>query len=116
MRINLKELCGTNCVALDDGEKVYQQLFPELREKRTVELDFSGIELVFSPFLMGALGKLLDHFEKETVMQRVSLRNISEEHLRSINEFLDRADRQAREASDVETMRDLFEEDELGDI
>ncbi|MCA9483695.1 MAG: STAS-like domain-containing protein [Nitrospina sp.] len=116
MRIKLKELCGSKCVALDDGQKVYQQLFPELREKRTVELDFSGVDLVFSPFLMGALGKLLDHFEKETVMQRVSLCHISEEHLRSVNDFLDRADQRASEASDVETMRDLFEEDELGDI
>lgn len=109
-------MCGPKCVALDDGQKVYEQLFPELREKRTVELDFSGVEMVFSPFLMGSLGKLLNHFEKETVMERVSLCHISEEHLRSVNAFLDRADRQATEESDLQNMRDLFEEDELGDI
>ena len=116
MRIKLSELCGPRCVALDDGQKLYERLFSELKEKRSVDLDFSGVEMVFSPFLMGSMGKLLNHFEKETVMQRVSLCNITEEHLRTVNDFLDRADQQATEKEDVETMKSLFEEDELGDI
>ncbi len=116
MRIKLIELCGPRCAGLDDGQKVYEQLFSELKEKRSVDLDFSGVELVFSPFLMGALGKLLNHFEKETVMQRVSFCNITEEHLRTVNDFLNRADQQATEQSDAETMQSLFEEDGVGDI
>lgn len=116
MRIKLIELCGPRCTGLDDGQKVYGQLFSELKEKRSVELDFSEVELVFSPFLMGALGKLLNHFEKETVMQRVSFCHIKEEHLRTVNDFLNRADQQATEQSDAETMQTMFEEDGIGDV
>ncbi len=116
MRIALRELAGPRCTGLDDGARVYELLFPELKNKRQVELDFSGVELLFSPFLMGALGKLLDHFEKETILSRVSICNISEEHLKTVNEFLDRAERRATEQSDQETLRMLFEEDELGEF
>ncbi len=116
MRIKLIDRIGAQCVSLDDGKTLYDEIFPEIKEKRSVELDFSNVELVFSPFLMGALGKLLNYFEIEIVMQRVILCNISEEHLKTVNDFLNRAEKQATEQSDHETMESLFEEDELGDI
>ena len=100
MRIKLIDRIGAQCVSLDDGKTLYDDIFPELKEKRSVELDFSNVELVFSPFLMGALGKLLNYFEKETVMQRLVLCNISEEHLKTINDFLDRADLSSRSIAD----------------
>ncbi|MFQ5481747.1 MAG: STAS-like domain-containing protein [Nitrospinaceae bacterium] len=109
-------MIGPRCVALDEGYRVYDLIFPELKNQRAVELDFEGVELMFSPFLMGAVGRLLAHFDKTTLLQRLIPCRISEDHLREFNEFLDRADRRESENSDHESMRDLFEEDELGDI
>ncbi len=86
------------------------------KENQSIELDFSNIKLLFSPFLMGFIGKLLNFYEKETIMTRLVLCNISQEHLKTVNEFIDRADRQTNEESDRETMESLFEEDELGEI
>lgn len=90
MKIRLVELVGPRCQGLDDGKKLYDLIFPEIKNGRSVELDFSDVELVFSPFLMGAIGKLLNHFEKDTIMQRLVLGPISEEHLKTVNDFLDR--------------------------
>ena len=87
MKIVLTEFIDTHCVALDDGIRLYQEVLPELKEKRAVELDFSGVQAIFSPFLMGFIGKLVDHFEKEFIMERLVFGNITADHLKIINEL-----------------------------
>jgi STAS-like domain of unknown function (DUF4325) len=116
MRVQLNEMIGSECVSLDQGEKVYRLLLGELKEQRTVEVDFQEVQTLFSPFLMGCMGKLLGHFEKEILMQRLTLCNISPDHLKTVNEFIDRAEAQSTEQENLQTMKDLFEEDELGDF
>jgi len=116
MRVQLIETIGSECISLDQGEKMYQLLLGDLKEKKTVEVDFQGVQTLFSPFLMGWLGKLLGHFEKEAVMERLAFCNIKPEHLKSVNEFIDRADARSTEQGDLQTMKDLFEEDELGEF
>ncbi len=116
MRIQLIGTIGPECVSLDQGEKVYRLLLGELKERKTVEVDFQGVQTLFSPFLMGCLGKLLGHFEKEVLMQRLAFCNISSDHLKTINEFIDRAEARSTEQGDLQTMKEFFEEDELGDF
>ena len=116
MRIQLAELIGPQCTALGEGDTLYQQLYPEMKAGQSVELDFSGVETLFSPFLMGSFGKLLQHFEKETLMQRLILCNVSQENLKMVNEFIDRAEQRLTEENNADSMKELFEEDELGDI
>ncbi|MDH5762716.1 MAG: STAS-like domain-containing protein [Nitrospinota bacterium] len=116
MRIKLLEIIGPECVSLDQGQKLYYLLFNELKGKNTVEVDFQGIETLYSPFLMGSLGKLLGHYDKEKLMQELVFCNITSEHLKSVNEFIDRAENQLTEQGYLQTMRELFEEDELGDL
>lgn len=115
MKVTLSELIGNNCESIDDGRKLYQVIHPEIVKGASVELDFSGVENIITPFLNACLGKLLDLFEKETIMERLVLCNISEDHLKRINEYIDRKDQQNLDATTRELMADLFEEDELGD-
>ncbi len=95
---------------------MYRLLLGELNAKKTVEVDFQGIETLFSPFLMGCLGKLLGHFEKETLMQNLVYCNTTPDQLKSVNEFIDRAEAQQTEQGDLQNMKELFEEDELGEF
>ena len=116
MRVQLLETTGSECISLDQGEKLYQLLLEELKAKKPVEVDFQGVATLFSPFLMGSLGKLLGHFEKEVLMERLIFCNISPDHLKTVNEFIDRADARSTEQGDLQTMKELFEEDELGEL
>ena len=116
MRLQLTETIGSECTSLDQGEKVYQLILRDLKDKKTIEVDFQGVQTLFSPFLMGSLGKLLGHFEKEVLMQRLAFCNISPDQLKTVNEFIDRADARSTEQGDLQTMKELFEEDELGEI
>lgn len=115
MKVELVKLIGKNCESIDDGRKLHQVIHPEIVQGASVELDFAGVESIITPFLNASLGKLLDLFEKETLMQRLVLCHISEEHLKRVNEYIDRKDQQNLEATTRDLMVDLFEEDELSD-
>ena len=116
MRVKLAELIGENCESIDDGGKLYQSIHKELQNGDAVELDFSGVRSVITPFLNASIGKLLDLFEKETLMEKLVLCHISQDHLRRINEFIDFKHQMNSEKTTLEMMKDLFEEDDMGDI
>jgi len=116
MRVKLTEIIGEKCESIDDGAKLYQAIHKELQHGSAVELDFTGVRSVITPFLNASIGNLLDLFEKETLMEKLILCHISNDHLRRINEFIDFKHQMNSEKTTREMMKDLFEEDDLGDI
>ena len=59
MKVEIKELIGQNCLTLEEGEKVYQQILPELNAGHEVVLEFDGVGVFASPFFNSAIGRLL---------------------------------------------------------
>ncbi|MBI5930397.1 MAG: STAS-like domain-containing protein [Chloroflexi bacterium] len=59
MNYSIKENVGANGITLQDGQKVYDAIYPELKEKHKVTLDFAEVRIVASPFLNAAIGQLL---------------------------------------------------------
>jgi hypothetical protein len=49
-------------------------------------------------------------------MTNVAIRNVSEDFLRRINEFIDRKDKEYTQSSEQEILRELFDEDGLTDV
>lgn len=115
MRIRLSEVVGAQCASIDDGQKVYRLLAPEFQKGNPVELDFEGVQSILTPFLHNCIGRLLDDYHKETVMERLILRNLSAEHLRRLNLYIDRKDQEQFQNDFRNSLMELFEEDELGD-
>jgi len=116
MRVKIEELVGENCESIDDGGRLYQAIHTELQNGAAVELDFTGVRSVITPFLNASIGKLLDSFEKETLMEKLVLCHISQDHLRRINEFIDFKHQMNSDKTSREIMKELFEEDGLGDV
>ncbi len=116
MRVNLSDMIGDKLESLDDGGKLYQAIHKELQGGAQVELDFTGVRSIITPFLNASLGKLLDVFEKETLMEKLILCQISTDHLRRVNEFIDSKHQMNSEKTTLEMMKELFEEDDLGDV
>ena len=116
MRVKIAELIGENCESIDDGGKLYQAIIEEIQKGVAVELDFTDVRSIITPFLNASIGNLLDLFEKETLMEKLVLCHISEDHLRRINEFIDFKHQMNSEKTSREMMKDLFEEDGLGDV
>ncbi len=116
MKIRLSEHVGTHCASIDDGQKVHNLLASEFKKGNSVELDFQEVQSILTPFLHNCIGKLLNEYQKETVMERLVLCNLSAEHLKQVNLYIDRKDKEHFQNDSRNSLIELFEEDELGDI
>jgi len=116
MKIRLSEHVGTHCASIDDGQKVYNLLASEFKKGNSVELDFQEVQSILTPFLHNCIGKLLNEYQKETVMERLVLCNLSAEHLKQVNLYIDQKDKEHFQNDSRNSLIELFEEDELGDI
>ncbi|MBT4435533.1 MAG: STAS-like domain-containing protein [Flavobacteriaceae bacterium] len=115
LRVLIEKTVGKNCASIDDGEKVFELVSPEIAKNLTVEIDFKGVKLMLTPFLNACFGKLLERFGKERTMANVSIRNVPNDFLRKINEFIDQKDKEYTQASEREMLEELFDEDGLTD-
>lgn len=73
---NIRNLIGGICITLDDGEKVYDLIHPELIAGNLVELDFTGVDIIASPFLNAAIGELLKDLQPEDLDRLLKVSNL----------------------------------------
>ena len=115
LRVLLKKTVGENCSSIDDGEKVLNLIRPELTKGFSVELDFQGVKLVLTPFLNTCFGTLLEQFGRELTMTHVSMRNLSDEILPRINNFISCKEKELTQSNHQKMLQELFDEDGLVD-
>ena len=48
MKIKLVSTIGVHCSSIDDGQEFFNQIYPEFKEGRSVEVDFKGIESILN--------------------------------------------------------------------
>ncbi|MBP7951464.1 MAG: STAS-like domain-containing protein [Verrucomicrobiales bacterium] len=59
IRISIAELIGKpRAIAAADGEMVFKEIYPLVKEGTPVALSFAGIRMVITAFLNAAIGKL----------------------------------------------------------
>lgn len=76
MKYNVLSLVGENCITLDDGQKVYDLIHPELAAGRPVVLDFQGTRIFASPFFNAAIGQLLEDVSPENLNRLLSVSDL----------------------------------------
>jgi STAS-like domain of unknown function (DUF4325) len=83
------ELIGQYAITLDDGEILYNQLYPSLNAGYSVTLDFQGVTHFAAPFLNFAIGRLFEHFSAEDINTRLEILNISSVGQASLNRVIE---------------------------
>ena len=76
MRILVREIVGENAVTLDDGQNIFNQIRPELGRNGPVELDFTGVTVVSSPFFNAAIGQLLKDLPPDELDGQLKVENL----------------------------------------
>jgi hypothetical protein len=71
------ELIGQYAITRDDGEILYNELYPLLSNGFSVTLDFQGVTHFAAPFLNFAIGRLFAHFSAADLNTRLEILNIS---------------------------------------
>ncbi|GHT47139.1 hypothetical protein FACS189440_06800 [Bacteroidia bacterium] len=76
--IRIKSMLGKDTgISTDEGERIYNVLYPLLQAGEKVELDFQDITLLTTPFLHAVAGKLIHAFKAEELEENLSYRNTS---------------------------------------
>jgi hypothetical protein len=77
MKIDVKDLCGENCITMDDGLKLNQAINDGLGHKVAVDVDFEGVAVVATPFLNAAVGRLLNQWSADDLNRRLNFKHLS---------------------------------------
>ena len=77
MTIKVFEIIGEFAVAAEDGQRLYDRIMSILASQNSIELDFSGVRVVATPFFNAAIGRLLKDVSPENLHARVSFSNLS---------------------------------------
>ena len=92
-RFEILQIIGENCITMEDGQKVYGLIFPELQAERPVELDFSGVKVFVSLFFNYAIGHLLQDFKIEDMNRLLKISNIESQGAETLEKVIDNAKR-----------------------
>lgn len=88
MQVIVRDLIGfEDAITMDDGQRLYDLIHPELTAGRPVELDFAGVEVFASPFFNASIGQLLRDLEPadlNRLLRIANLRPVGAETLRLV--------------------------------
>jgi hypothetical protein len=77
LRISVFTTVGSLCVAAEDGDKLFNLLKRALQTDKSIELSFQGVELLSSPFLNSAIGRLVGEVSLDDLRARLTVVDIS---------------------------------------
>lgn len=116
MKYEICKLIGENCMTPDDGQKLYDLIYPRLATGESVELDFTGVNICISPFFNFAIGQLLRDIQPDTLnclLKFSNLNTVGKQALKVVIENAKRyySDNTLREAVDRVLIRQSEEAD-----
>lgn len=76
MKIDVHKIIGENCITLEDGQKIFDLIHPELTAGNAVELDFENVTVLASPFLNAAIGRLLKDIKPGNLNRLLKITNL----------------------------------------
>ncbi|WP_422881371.1 STAS-like domain-containing protein [Pantoea agglomerans] len=76
MIINIREKIGTRCILKDDGQRLFNEIEPSLRDDMDVTLNFDGVSLFASPFFNFSVGQLITSIPENTVKNKLHIQNL----------------------------------------
>jgi len=77
VKILVRAIIGEDCVALEDGRKLYHRIVQDIRADRPVELDFAGVQVFAASFFNSSLGFLLRDFESSELNRLIRVSNLA---------------------------------------
>lgn len=77
MKYNIRNLISAICITVNDGQKVYDLIHPDLVASHPVELDFAGVKIIAAPFLNKAIGQLYQDIQPEDLKRLLTVYNLN---------------------------------------
>jgi len=79
LKLSIYELVGENCITKEDGQKVFDEIYPVLKSRNQVVLDFSKVNIFASPFFNFSIGQLFKDFSLEEIKALLETKSLSQD-------------------------------------
>lgn len=76
MKLDIHGIIGENCITLEDGQKIFDMIHPELLAGKAVEINFENIKVFASPFFNSAIGRLLKDVKPGDLNRLLKITNL----------------------------------------
>lgn len=91
-KINVMDCIGTpSAITQELGDVLYQEIVRSIENKEVIELDFSDIESMISPFLNNSIGKLYGKYNGDIIAKYVKINNLPKEKIPTVNMVIQNA-------------------------
>ncbi len=77
MKYDIHTIVGKNGMTSQDGQKVYDAIYPELKAGHQIELDFAEVEIFASPFFNFAIGQLVKDIQTDTLNELLKVSHLN---------------------------------------
>ncbi|MBF0338344.1 MAG: STAS-like domain-containing protein [Nitrospirae bacterium] len=77
MKTDIYKEIGEICITMQDGQKIFDQIYPILLAGNTVELNFEKVTLFTSLFFNAAIGHLLKDIKPEDLNRLIKITNMN---------------------------------------
>jgi len=93
MMLKVISVVGETCITVEDGERIYKIIHPELSFGKDVTLDFTGVSIFASPFFNAAIGQLLQDVPVEHLKSHLHFIGLSPHGNHILTRVIDNAKR-----------------------
>jgi hypothetical protein len=92
VRIEVLTLIGSPfCVASEDGARLYEAIYAQLRQDELVEVSFAGVRRLTTAFLNAAIGQAYNEFSEDHIRNHLRVSDLDEKGLSLLKQVVDRA-------------------------
>ncbi len=93
MILKISSTIGDTCITVEDGNRVYDIIHPQLVKSRDTTLDFTGVKIFASPFFNAAIGQLLSDIKIKQIHSHLQIVGLSPNGEHILNRVLENAQR-----------------------
>jgi hypothetical protein len=88
IKINVKDtINNTIAMSTEDGKRLFEVLYENLKQSKKIELSFKGIDMLISHFLNESIGKLYEKFDNWDILDKsIEYREIDGDDLELLKE------------------------------
>lgn len=76
INVEIRNFVGERCVTSQDGQRVYEKIYPKLVAGEKIRLDFEGVTVFASPFFNFAIGQLLKDLKPDDLNRLLSVEHL----------------------------------------
>jgi hypothetical protein len=110
VRYRVREITGSFAITPENGQKLYEQIYPVLLAGKDIELDFDGIKVFASAFFNFAVGQLLKDLSPDALNQQLYITGLNDNGQNVLRRVIENAKRYYSEPNYQQAVNSVMEE------